>query len=55
MTADFYADRRHAQSTMQRLNALRNEIETWRGMDARLNELQEMADLLDVEPDEELA
>jgi peptide chain release factor 2 len=55
MTADFYADRRHAQSTMQRLNALRNEIETWRGMDARLNELQEMAELLEVESDKELA
>ena len=55
IAADFYADRRHAQSTMQRLNALRNELETWRGMDARLRELQEMAELLDGEPDEELA
>ena len=55
MTADFYADRRHAQSTMQRLTALRGELETWRGMDARLRELFEMAELLDVEPDEALS
>jgi peptide chain release factor 2 len=55
MTADFYADRRHAQSTMQRLTALRNELETWRGMDTRLHELFELAALLGVEPDEELA
>src|SRR5690242_18931476 len=55
MTADFYADRRHAQATMQRLNALRNELETWRGMDTRLQELCEMAELLDAEPDEALS
>jgi peptide chain release factor 2 len=55
MTPDFYSDRRHAQSTMQRMTALRNEVETWRGMETRLNDLSEMAQLLEVEPDDELA
>jgi peptide chain release factor 2 len=55
MTPDFYADRRHAQATMQRLTALRNEVETWQGLDTRLNDLREMALLLEVEPDEGLA
>jgi peptide chain release factor 2 len=55
MAPDFYADRRHAQTTMQRLTALRNEVETWQGLETRLNDLHEMALLLEVEPDEGLA
>ncbi len=55
MTPDFYSDRRHAQTTMQRLNALRNEVETWQGLETRLNDLHEMALLLEAEPDEELS
>jgi peptide chain release factor 2 len=54
MTPDFYADRRHAQTTMQRLTALRNEVETWQGLNTRLSDLQEMALLLEAEPDEAL-
>jgi peptide chain release factor 2 len=55
MSADFYSDRRHAQATMQRLTALRNELETWKALEKRLNDLHEMALLLEVEPDDGLA
>ncbi len=55
MAPDFYADRRHAQATLQRLTSLRNEVETWRGLDTRLSDLHEMALLLEAEPDDELA
>jgi len=55
MTPDFYSDRRHAQTTMQRLNALRNEVQTWQGLETRLNDLHEMALLLETEPDEGLS
>ncbi len=40
---------------MQRLTALRSELETWQGLDRRLNDLHEMALLLEVEPEEELS
>ncbi len=55
LAADFYADRRHAQTTMQRLTALRNELETWQSLEKRLNDLHEMALLLEAEPDGSLA
>jgi peptide chain release factor 2 len=52
---DFYADRRQAQKTMQRLTALRTELETWRALEKRLNDAQEVALLLEEQPDAELA
>jgi peptide chain release factor 2 len=55
MAPDFYADRRHAQTTMQRLTALRNELDTWQGLEKRLSDLYEMALLLEAEPEEELS
>ena len=40
---------------MQRLTALRNELTTWQGLDTRLNDLEELALLLEVEPDGDLS
>jgi peptide chain release factor 2 len=40
---------------MQRLGALREEITTWRDLERRLQDLAELSELLEAEPDEELA
>ena len=39
---------------MQQLNALREEVSTWEGIAAQLNDLQGLAQLLEEEPDEEM-
>jgi peptide chain release factor 2 len=52
---DFYQDTRKAQTQMQRLGALREEITTWRDLERRLQDLAELSELLEAEPDEELA
>jgi len=39
---------------MQQLNALREEVTTWEGIDAQLTDLQALAGLLEEEPDEEM-
>src|SRR5258708_14383058 len=54
MAEDFWADNRKAQAQMQQLNALREEVTTWEGIATQLNNLQELAQLLEEEPDEEM-
>ena len=54
LAPDFYADRRQAQKTMQRLTALRSEVETWRGLEKRLNDAHDLALLLEEQPDDDL-
>jgi peptide chain release factor 2 len=54
MAADFWSDNRKAQAHMQRLNALREEVTTWEGIAAQLNDLHGLAELLEEEPDEEM-
>ncbi|HLH63445.1 MAG TPA: peptide chain release factor 2 [Ktedonobacteraceae bacterium] len=49
---DFWADNRKAQSQMQQLNALRDEVSTWESIDEQLNDLHGLAELLEEEPDE---
>ena len=55
LSPDFYSDRAHAQSRMQLLSRLRNDVETWESLHARLVDLRELAEMLDAEPDETLA
>ena len=39
---------------MQLLSRLRDDVTTWQGLDTRLNELDELAQMLDLEPDAQL-
>jgi peptide chain release factor 2 len=54
MAPDFWSDNRKAQAHMQQLTALREEVTTWEGINTQLNELQDLAQMLEEEPDEEL-
>jgi peptide chain release factor 2 len=49
---DFWSDNRRAQTQMQQLNALREEVSTWEGIAAQLDDLLGLAQLLEEEPDE---
>ncbi len=54
LAPDFYSDRTHAQRQMRLLARLRDEVTTWATLSARLAELQELADLLQGEPDRQI-
>src|SRR5579859_8109029 len=54
MAEDFWSDNRKAQAHMQQLNALREEVSTWEGIAAQLNDLHGLAELLEEEPDQEM-
>ncbi len=54
MASDFWNDNRKAQTQMQQLNALREEVSTWEGIATQLNDLHGLAELLEEEPDEEM-
>ena len=54
MAPDFWSDNRKAQSLMQQLNSLREEVTTWESIAAQLNDLHDLAQLLEKEPDEEM-
>lgn len=54
MAADFWADNRYAQTQMQRLGALREEVSTWENVATQLQDLLGIAQLLEEEPDEEM-
>ncbi len=54
MAEGFWSDTRKAQAQMQQLNALREEVSTWENIDAQLNDLLGLAQLLEEEPDEEM-
>jgi peptide chain release factor 2 len=54
MAPDFWSDNRKAQTQMQQLNALREEVTTWENINTQLNDLHAIAQLLDEEPDEEM-
>ena len=51
---DFWSDNRKAQAQMQQLNALREEVTTWEGIETQLRDLLGLAQLLEEEPDEEM-
>ncbi len=48
---DFYTDRARAQSQMQLLSRLREDVSTWEGLTSRLTDLHELAVMLEVESD----
>lgn len=54
MAPDFWSDNRKAQSVMQQLTALREEVSTWEGIAEQLNDLHALAQMLEEEPDEEM-
>lgn len=54
MAPDFWSDNRKAQSLMQQLNSLREEVTTWESIATQLNDLHDLAQLLEKEPDEEM-
>jgi peptide chain release factor 2 len=54
MAPDFWSDNRKAQSQMQQLNALREEVSTWEGINTQLKDLQGLAQLLEEEPDDDM-
>src|SRR3989441_5477648 len=54
MAEDFWSDNRKAQTQMQQLNALREEVSTWEGIATQLNDLHALAELLEEEPDEDM-
>jgi len=51
----FWDDQRSAQRSMRRLADLRESVETWRGVETRALDLQQLLDLASEESDEELA
>jgi peptide chain release factor 2 len=52
MAENFWSDNRRAQTQMQQLNALREEVNTWESIAVKLNDLHGLAGLLEEEPDE---
>jgi peptide chain release factor 2 len=54
LAPDFYSDRAHAQSQMQTLSRLRETTTTWETLRARLAELHELAEMIEVEPDAQI-
>lgn len=54
VSEDFWSDNRRAQTHMQQLNALHEEVSTWEGIAAQIHDLLGLAQLLEEEPDEEM-
>jgi len=55
LAPDFYGDRAHAQRQMRQMSRLRDEVTTWEGLATRLDDLDELAQMLADEPDERLS
>ena len=55
LAPDFYGDRAHAQRQMRQMSRLRDEVTTWEGLATRLEDLDELAQMLADEPDERLS
>lgn len=54
LAPDFYGDRANAQRTMQLMSRLRDEVSTMESLKARAADLDELAQVLDEQPDEAL-
>jgi peptide chain release factor 2 len=54
IAVDFWSDNRKAQTHMQQLNALREEVSTWENIASQLQDLLGLAQWLEEEPDEEM-
>ena len=55
LAPDFYGDRAHAQRQMRQMSRLRDEVTTWEGLASRLDDLDELSQMLADEPDERLS
>ncbi|HVP04484.1 MAG TPA: peptide chain release factor 2 [Dehalococcoidia bacterium] len=51
----FWDDTQRAQSSMRRLADVREQVSTWRGVEAKVRELLELLELAEAERDEEVA
>src|SRR5579863_4874258 len=54
MAEDFWGDNRKAQTHMQQLNALREEVTTWEEIATQVHDVLGLAQWLEDEPDEEM-
>lgn len=54
MASDFWDDNRKAQTLMQQLTAMREEVQSWEEINSQLTDLTELAQMLDQDPDEEM-
>jgi peptide chain release factor 2 len=52
---DFWSDNVAAQAAMRRLAQVNETVTTWRGLEKRIGETLELAELADTEPDEEIS
>jgi peptide chain release factor 2 len=52
---DFWSDNVAAQSAMRRLAQVNETAATWRGLEKRIADARELAELADAEPDEEIS
>jgi peptide chain release factor 2 len=49
--ADFWSDRRSAQSTIQQKNAIERQLQSWNDLDRRMEDLTVMMELIEAEAD----
>jgi peptide chain release factor 2 len=54
LAPDFYQDRARAQRQMREISRLRDEVSGWDGLESQLDDLGELATVLESEPDEQL-
>ncbi len=52
---DFWSDNVAAQARMRRLTQVNDTVTTWRGLEKRIADTLELAELADAEPDEEIS
>jgi peptide chain release factor 2 len=52
--ADFWNDQRKAQAKMRQLSDLRNEVETWQGIECRVKDALELIEMATTEEDDSL-
>ena len=52
---DFWSDNVAAQAGMRRLAQVNDTVTTWRGLEKRIADTLELAELADAEPDEEIS
>jgi peptide chain release factor 2 len=52
---DFWSDNVAAQAAMRRLTQVNDTVTTWRGLEKRIADTVELAELADAEPDEEIS
>ena len=54
LASDFWSDHKRAQSAMQSLNGLKDDVATWQGMMTRAGDLAEFIELAELEADDSM-